>query len=141
MAREMAEKKQTQSAKKSCCRSLTTVMSFLPAKPETYWQAIQMYWFVHLGDTTELNPWDAYSPGRLDQHLYPFYEHDVEAGILDDEKALELLECLWVKFNNQPAPPKVGITLKESSTYTDFKTSIPAVSHQTVMMVSTMSAT
>ena len=64
--------------------------------------------------------WDAYSPGRLDQHLYPFYEHDVEAGILDDEKALELLECLWVKFNNQPAPPKVGITLKESSTYTDF---------------------
>ena len=40
--------------------------------------------------------------------------------ILDDAKDLELLECLWVKFNNQPAPPKVGITLKESSTYTDF---------------------
>lgn len=88
--------------------------------PQTYWQAIQMYWFVHLGVTTELNPWDAYSPGRLDQHLNPFYEKDTEAGILDDEKALELLECLWVKFNNQPAPPKVGITLKESSTYTDF---------------------
>lgn len=79
-----------------------------------------MYWFVHLGVTSELNPWDAYSPGRLDQHLNPFYEKDVEDGILDDEKALELLECLWVKFNNQPAPPKVGITLKESSTYTDF---------------------
>ena len=89
-------------------------------KPQTYWQAIQMYWFVHLGVTTELNPWDAYSPGRLDQHLYPFYEKDSENGDLDDEKALELLECLWVKFNNQPAPPKVGITLKESGTYTDF---------------------
>ena len=89
-------------------------------KPQTYWQAIQMYWFVHLGVTSELNPWDAYSPGRLDQHLNVFYEKDVEDGILDDEKALELLECLWVKFNNQPAPPKVGITLKESSTYTDF---------------------
>ena len=70
--------------------------------------------------TTELNPWDAYSPGRLDQHVYPFYKADVEAGILDDSRALELLGCLWVKFNNQPAPPKVGITLKESSTYTDF---------------------
>ena len=58
--------------------------------------------------------------GRLDQHLYPYYEKDVEAGILDDEKALELLECLWVKFYNQPAPVKVGITLKESATYTDF---------------------
>ncbi len=89
-------------------------------KPQTYWQAIQMYWFVHLGVTSELNPWDAYSPGRFDQHLNPFYEKDIEDGILDDEKALELLECLWVKFNNQPAPPKVGITLKESSTYTDF---------------------
>ena len=89
-------------------------------KPKTYWQAIQMYWFAHLGVTTELNPWDAYSPGRFDQHLIRFYRKDVEDGVLDDYKAKELLECLWVKFNNQPAPPKVGITLKESSTYTDF---------------------
>lgn len=89
-------------------------------RPETYWQAVQMYWFVHLGVTSELNPWDAYSPGRLDQHLISFYNADLENGILNKEKARELLECLWIKFNNQPAPPKVGITLKESSTYTDF---------------------
>ena len=89
-------------------------------RPRTYWQALQMYWFVHLCVTTELNPWDAYSPGRLDQHLYPFYRADVDEGRLDDSRALELLECLWVKFNNQPAPPKVGVTLKESGTYTDF---------------------
>lgn len=89
-------------------------------KPETYWQAIQMYWFVHIGVTTELNPWDAYSPGRLDQHLNPFYQNDIKNNDLDEERALELLENLWVKFNNQPAPPKVGVTLKESSTYTDF---------------------
>ena len=93
----------------------------MPAhKPRTFWQAIQMYWFVHLCVTTELNPWDAYSPGRFDQHLNPFYKADTEAGILDDAHALELLECLWVKFNDQPAPPKVGVTLKESGTYTDF---------------------
>ena len=59
-------------------------------------------------------------PGRLDQHLIKYYEADTEAGILDDERAKELLECLWVKFYNQPAPVKVGITLKESATYTDF---------------------
>lgn len=93
----------------------------IPAnKPQTFWQAIQHYWITHLAVTTELNPWDAFSPGRLDQHLNPYYEKDVEDGILDDYHALELLECLWVKFNNQPAPVKVGITLKESSTYTDF---------------------
>jgi len=88
-------------------------------KPENFWQALQMYWFVHISVTSELNTWDAFSPGRLDQHLYPFYKKECESG-LDEEKAKELLECFWVKFNNQPAPPKVGITLAESGTYTDF---------------------
>lgn len=120
LAAEMAEK-ETDEVRKAELLQISENCKVVPAhKPQTYWQAIQMYWFVHLGVTTELNPWDAYSPGRLDQHLNPFYQKDVEDGILDDEKALELLECLWVKFNNQPAPPKVGITLKESSTYTDF---------------------
>ena len=89
-------------------------------KPRTFWQALQMYWFVHLCVTTEINPWDAFSPGRLDQHLHPFYQSDLDAGILTRDDALELLECLWIKFNNQPAPPKVGVTLRESGTYTDF---------------------
>ena len=120
LAREMAEK-ETDPVRKEELLQIAHNCDVVPAhKPETFWQAIQMYWFVHLGVTTELNPWDAYSPGRLDQHLNPFYVHDCEEGILDHDKALELLECLWVKFNNQPAPPKVGITLKESSTYTDF---------------------
>jgi trans-4-hydroxy-L-proline dehydratase len=89
-------------------------------KPETFAQAIQMYWFVHIAVTSELNNWDSYSPGRLDQHLEPFYRQGLADGTLTPEQAKELLECLWVKFNNQPAPPKVGITLKESATYTDF---------------------
>lgn len=120
LAKELAEKEED-SVRRKELMTIARNCEVVPAnKPETYWQAIQMYWFVHLGVTTELNPWDAYSPGRLDQHLYPFYEKDLEEDILDEEKAKELLECLWVKFNNQPAPPKVGITLKESSTYTDF---------------------
>lgn len=119
-ARELAEK-ETDAKRKEELLQIAANCDVVPAhKPETYWQAIQMYWFVHLGVTSELNPWDAYSPGRLDQHLNPFYEKDTEEGIMDEDRALELLECLWVKFNNQPAPPKVGITLKESSTYTDF---------------------
>ena len=89
-------------------------------RPQTFRQALQMYWFVHLGVTTEINPWDSLSPGRLDQHLYPFYRQELAAGTLTREQAKELLQCFWIKFNNQPAPPKVGITLKESSTYTDF---------------------
>ncbi len=120
LARSMAETESDETRKAELLQ-IAANCDVVPAhKPETYWQALQMYWFVHLGVTTELNPWDAYSPGRLDQHLIPFYRNDCKAGILDETKAKELLECLWVKFNNQPAPPKVGITLKESSTYTDF---------------------
>ncbi|MCI1969234.1 trans-4-hydroxy-L-proline dehydratase [Clostridium luticellarii] len=88
--------------------------------PQTFRQAVQMYWFTHIGVTVEMNNWDAYSPGKLDQHLEPFYEKDIEEGRLTREGAREILENLWIQFNNQPAPPKVGITLKESATYTDF---------------------
>ncbi|HOS70421.1 MAG TPA: glycyl radical protein [Bacillota bacterium] len=102
-------------------KQIADVCNNVPANaPGSFHEALQMYWFVHLGVITELNTWDAYCPGRLDQHLYPFYKKGIEDGTLTPEKAEELLQCFWVKFNNQPAPPKVGITLQESGTYTDF---------------------
>ncbi|MDR0687194.1 MAG: glycyl radical protein [Prevotellaceae bacterium] len=88
--------------------------------PATFHEVLQHYWFVHLGVVTELNPWDSFNPGRLDQHLYPFYKAETEAGTLTRHQAVELLEAFWVKFNNHPAPPKIGVTAEESSTYTDF---------------------
>jgi len=88
--------------------------------PRDFWEALQMYWFVHLGVVTELNTWDSFNPGHLDQHLEPFYRQGLAEGSLTREEAKELLECFWVKFNNQPAPPKVGVTAAESGTYTDF---------------------
>lgn len=88
--------------------------------PRDFWEALQMYWFVHLGTITELNGWDAMNPGHLDQHLFPFYQAGLADGTLDRERAKELLACLWVKFNNHPAPPKVGVTAAESGTYNDF---------------------
>ncbi len=100
---------------------IAAVCSHVPAHaPRDFWEALQAYWFVHLGVTTELNPWDAFCPGRLDQHLYPFYRRGLEEGSLTEDQARELLQCFWIKFNNQPAPPKVGVTAAESSTYTDF---------------------
>jgi len=88
--------------------------------PQTFHEALQYYWFVHLGVVTELNPWDSFNPGRLDQHLMPFYQKETEAGTLSKERAVELLQSFWIKFNNHPAPPKVGVTALESNTYTDF---------------------
>ncbi len=102
-------------------RKVAEVCRRVPAHaPRDFWEAVQAYWFTHLGVVTELNTWDSFCPGRFDQHLDPFYRKGVEEGTLTREKAKELLECLWVKFNNQPAPPKVGVTNAESGTYTDF---------------------
>ena len=88
--------------------------------PGTFHEALQHYWFIHLGVITELNPWDSFNPGRLDQHLWPFFQKETAEGTLTREKAKELLEAFWIKFNNHPSPPKVGVTAQESNTYTDF---------------------
>jgi formate C-acetyltransferase len=119
-ARELAQT-ETDPQRRSELERIAEVCSHVPAHPpRDLWEALQYYWFVHLGVTSELNPWDAFCPGKLDQHLYPFYQQGVDAGTLTREQAEELLHCFWIKFNNQPAPPKVGVTAAESSTYTDF---------------------
>jgi formate C-acetyltransferase len=121
---EMAEKmatRETHPQRRAELAKISATCRWVPAHaPRDFWEALQMYWFVHLGTVTELNGWDSMSPGHLDQHLYPFYEKDLAANTLNREKAKELLQCFWIKFNNQPAPPKVGVTAKESGTYNDF---------------------
>jgi len=108
-------------ARKAELLQIAEVCERVPAHaPRTFWEALQAYWFVHLGVTLELNPWDAFNPGRLDQHLEPFYRCGLADGTLTRAQAEELLQCFWIKFNNQPAPPKVGVTAAESGTYTDF---------------------
>lgn len=109
------------SGRRAELQKIAEVCRWVPAHPpRDFWEALQAYWFTHLAVVTELNTWDSFCPGRLDQHLEPFYRKGLLEGTLTGERAKELLECLWVKFNNQPAPPKVGVTNAESGTYTDF---------------------
>ena len=118
---EALASKEDDPGRKSELLHIAQVCRKVPAHaPETLHEALQYYWFVHLGVITEVNPWDSFNPGRLDQHLYPFYSADVASGLLTKEKAKELLHCFWIKFNNHPAPPKTGVTAQESNTYTDF---------------------
>jgi len=117
---DLAEKERGAERKKELIR-MAGICRRVPAKaPRTMHEALQYYWFVHLGVITELNPWDSFNPGRLDQHLLPFYQADLESGLLDRDSAVELLQSFWIKFNNHPSPPKVGVTAEESNTYTDF---------------------
>jgi formate C-acetyltransferase len=111
----------TDPARKKELLKIADVCRWVPAHaPRDFWEAIQTYWFVHLGTITELNGWDAMSPGHLDQHLAPFYEKGSLDGTLDRDRAKELVSCFWIKVNNTPAPPKVGVTAAESGTYNDF---------------------
>ncbi len=100
---------------------MAAICDHVPAHaPRTFHEALQYYWFVHLGVITELNPWDSFNPGRLDQHLWPFYKQELANGTLNEDRAREILQSFWIKFNNHPAPPKIGVTALESNTYTDF---------------------
>lgn len=116
MANEITDEQRSKELAKmaAICRKVPT------HAPETFHEMLQHYWFIHLGVITEVNPWDSFNPGRLDQHLFPFYSSEIKNGEMTDEEAKELLEAFWVKFNNHPAPPKMGVTALESNTYTDF---------------------
>ena len=120
LADQMAAKEQNPQ-RKAELKKIADVCHWVPAHaPRDLWEAIQMYWFVHLGTVTELNGWDSMNPGHIDQHLWPFYQKGMADGTLTRDQAKELISCLWIKFNNQPAPPKVGVTALESGTYNDF---------------------
>lgn len=107
--------------RKAELKQMAEVCRWVPAHaPRTVQEALQHYWFIHLGVVTELNPWDSFNPGRLDQSLYPLYEKQIREGSATKEDIYEVLESFWVKFNNHPSPPKVGVTAEESNTYTDF---------------------
>ena len=100
---------------------MAAVCRKVPANaPETVHEMLQHYWFIHLGVITELNPWDSFNPGRLDQHLFTVYRKEMEEGTISEYYLYDLLGCFWVKFNNHPSPPKMGVTASESNTYTDF---------------------
>jgi trans-4-hydroxy-L-proline dehydratase len=102
-------------------RKMAAICRKVPAsRPETLHEMLQHYWFIHLGVVTELNPWDSFNPGRLDQHLFPVFRKEIEAESITIDNVYELLGCFWVKFNNHPSPPKIGVTAQESNTYTDF---------------------
>lgn len=117
---EMAGECKDEARKEELTR-MAAICRRVPANaPETFHEMLQHYWFIHLGVVTELNPWDSFNPGRLDQHLYPVYINDISSNRLDEKFAYELLGSFWVKFNNHPSPPKMGVTALESNTYTDF---------------------
>ncbi len=77
---------------------MTNCEHILVNPPSTFHQAVQSLWFLFLMLHIE-SVASSFSPGRIDQYLFPFYSNDIQENILTPEKALEIMECLWLKFN------------------------------------------
>lgn len=65
---------------------------------QTFHEAVQSLWFLFVILHMESNA-SSFSPGRIDQYLYPYYKKDIDKGLLTKQYALEIIECLWLKFN------------------------------------------
>lgn len=80
-------------------QQVSQICDALASRPaKTFHEAVQSLWFLFVILHMESNA-SSFSPGRMDQYLHPYYAADKAQGTLTDERALELIECLWLKFN------------------------------------------
>lgn len=90
---------ETDEIRKQELLKIADVCSWVPENPaRDTWDALQDVVFMQLLIQTETNG-DSVSPGRLDQYLYPYYVEDINNGTYDNDTVQELLDCLWLKFN------------------------------------------
>ena len=88
-----------EATRKEELQQIAAVCRRVPAMPaRNFRESLQALWFVQLIPQIENNG-SSYSPGRIDQYLYPIYRRDLESGALTRSEAQELLDCFWVKFS------------------------------------------
>ena len=84
---------------KKSLQRVADICANLASRPaQSFHEAVQSLWFLFVILHMESNA-SSFSPGRMDQYLYPYYQKDIEKGIISKQEALEILECLWLKFN------------------------------------------
>lgn len=97
-AREMAKTEKNPERKKELLE-IAERCAYVPEHPaRNFREAVQSQWFIQMFSRIEQKTGTIISNGRMDQYFYPYYQQDVEAGILTDEQTLELLECMWVSM-------------------------------------------
>jgi len=90
---------ETDPARKSALMEIAEVCERVPAQPaSSFREALQSLWFLEVALHQE-NYEQALCPGRLDQYLYPYYQRDLERGVLTEEEAIELLGCFFIKMS------------------------------------------
>jgi len=96
------------------------ILERVPARPaETFQEALQSFWITHLVINLETSG-HAFGPGRFDQYLYPYYRSSIDSGEITPAQAQELIDCLWVKFDEITLAKDSGES-QTSSSYPDFQ--------------------
>ena len=98
LAAEMAEQNENEPYRETLLETARICSKLTEQAPESFHEALQSLWFLYVILQMESNA-SSFSPGRADQYLYPYYRRDIDSGEIDDQKALELIEALWLKFN------------------------------------------
>lgn len=118
-AREMAAR-EPDAARRDELRKMAAVCERVPALPaRTFHEALQAMWFTHLVLNLETDG-HAFGPGRFDQYLYPFYRHSIDSGEISQDQAQELLDLMWVKFDEITLAKDSG-EAQTSSSYPEFQ--------------------
>ncbi len=98
----LAEKKaeaENNAQRKQELLEIARICRKVPENPaETFYEAVQSQWFIQLFSRVEQKTGTIISNGRMDQYLYPYYKADKDKGVIDEDKAEELLECVWVSM-------------------------------------------
>ncbi len=96
LARGMAEAEGDEARKKELLE-IAEICERVPEHPaRSFREAVQSQWLIQTVSRLEQRIGGTVGNGRIDQYLYPFYERDIEQGRLTRDRALELLECLWI---------------------------------------------
>ncbi|MBQ8300468.1 MAG: glycyl radical protein [Clostridia bacterium] len=99
LAYEMAQKC-SDSVRKQELLIIANNCANVPENPaRNFYEACQTFWFIQMILQIESSG-HSISAGRFDQYMYPYYKADMDKGTLTREFAQELLDCIWVKYND-----------------------------------------
>jgi formate C-acetyltransferase len=99
---------------------IADILGRVPAQPaKTFQEALQSFWITHLVLNLETSG-HAFGPGRFDQYLYPYFRYSIDTGEITREQAQELIDLLWVKFDEITLAKDSGES-QTSSSYPDFQ--------------------
>lgn len=119
LAKEMANKEKDENRKIELLKIVEVCENISENKAKTFYEACQLFWFTQAIISLESNG-HAISPSRFDQYMVKYLKDDIEENDLSVEGAREILQCLWIKFND-PNKIRDAVTTKAFSGYSMFQ--------------------